>query len=914
MGNLVSQRGGRATWKRWTGIPRLVCVLLATGALVPQAAPGQVDYGGRLGQAQAGVRGFEPRGPMVLMEAVDPVVRKWYVPQELYSQAGLWQWETTSYARQPYERYVDTALEGDLFYDLYGNLLTRGWLLYNTSQTTPLESGHVFFEAQRMAEWFSNVAVASESKGQYHFALTAGRDLRTTLTPLVFSKPRFSGVQLDFATDKYMATLLYSQGGIGGQSDLRPRTDVTTIMGGRFLTQVGDFVEVGVHMANAHQSNSLNSRLMDNLLSGSLQQSKNDLVSSIEIVLRDDSPEDPASGAAWFPAGSDILITYLDGSTDSGRDIRFEPVVSGGTPREGFLTAAGSNEIRLTWDFTDPAFVGRARADRSEIAKVEFHLTLANDYQIWMTSDRQTGRQGTPVLLMVERAEGNVSDGSNLRVVRFQYGLPTATHLVGSTLKVSDLWGLDLYGEYDLGWSYRKYPNPLAEKHEVSSGIAGKAARPAWMLNLGRTAAPFFFYGEAYSIDPLYNTQTFVTSADGSVSYDDDRLKMELVDDNDDQDRLPDLFRFDTVAQGAVGPFSRGEGGVDYRVFPGWDLNNDFIPDYNQNDNRIRPNIVPDYEEPFLRFASDRPEFLLGVDMNHNFWVDRFENDDEPDYPYRRDRRGFNLFGGIRPAPGLEVKAGTLREESIASARSNHSDYAVIGYDRISARWGRLRLFQTLESVRDDIPDPLLQWTPDNTLNGGRVTPVEDPLLARDTWIHRSFLGHHHQAGGLFLQSKLSYLRYVQRLEEEERLRHGLGESDHFLGLVNKAAYSYRLGALELVPRWKSEYISQSRDLFSDARRTTLTQLLSGLVVVPLLRATTLQGGIEYLLSRDLEGRAGDFTGVSTGLQLTSTSAYQGYQVWFITGFVVERTTPREEEAFTRVQSFITVYAGLGRS
>ena len=243
----------------------MVCVLLAAAVLGPQAARAQVDYGGRLGVAQAGVRGFEPRGPMVLMEAVDPTVRKWYVPQELYSQAGLWQWETTSYAREPYERYVDTALEGDLFYDLYGNLLTRGWLLFNTSQTTPLESGHVFFEAQRMAEWFSNVAVASESKGQYHFALTAGRDLRTTLTPLVFSKPRFSGVQLDFATDKYMATLLYSQGGIGGQSDLRPRTDVTTIMGGRFLTQVGDFVEVGVHMANAHQSNSLNSRLMDNL-------------------------------------------------------------------------------------------------------------------------------------------------------------------------------------------------------------------------------------------------------------------------------------------------------------------------------------------------------------------------------------------------------------------------------------------------------------------------------------------------------------------------------------------------------------------------------------------------------------------------------------------------------------------------
>jgi len=323
------------------------------------------------------------------MEAVDPAVRKWYVPQELYSQSKFWQWETTNYARELYQGYVNNTLEGDFFYDLYGNLLTRGWLLYNTNQTNPVERGHVVFESRNLNDWFSNIAIAAEEKGQYRYALTVGRDLRTTLTPMVFSKPRFNGVQLDLATDKYEGTILYSQGGIGGQADVRPRTDVTTIMGGRFATQVGDFVEVGIHMANAQQSNSLNDQLMDNLLSGSLPESKNELVSTIEIVLRDDSPADLTSGASYFPAGSDIVITYLDGTKDVGKDIRFAPVVQGGIPGPGFLTATGNDEIRLTYDFTDPSFVARARADRSEIAKVEFRLTLANDYQIWMTSDRQ---------------------------------------------------------------------------------------------------------------------------------------------------------------------------------------------------------------------------------------------------------------------------------------------------------------------------------------------------------------------------------------------------------------------------------------------------------------------------------------------------------------------------------------------
>ena len=34
-----------------------------------------------------------------------------------------------------------------------------------------------------------------------------GDGIRTTLTPLTFSKPRFDGIQWDFMTDKYAATL-----------------------------------------------------------------------------------------------------------------------------------------------------------------------------------------------------------------------------------------------------------------------------------------------------------------------------------------------------------------------------------------------------------------------------------------------------------------------------------------------------------------------------------------------------------------------------------------------------------------------------------------------------------------------------------------------------------------------------------
>ena len=95
------------------------------------------DYGARLGQVQRGGEvSFEPTGPGVLFDALDPAVRKWYVPQELYSEYRWKQWEYSNYARQNYQRYVSTSLEGDYFYDLYGNYIGAGRIT-RVSTTTP---------------------------------------------------------------------------------------------------------------------------------------------------------------------------------------------------------------------------------------------------------------------------------------------------------------------------------------------------------------------------------------------------------------------------------------------------------------------------------------------------------------------------------------------------------------------------------------------------------------------------------------------------------------------------------------------------------------------------------------------------------------------------------------------------------
>ncbi|HID11925.1 MAG TPA: hypothetical protein EYP17_11595, partial [Candidatus Latescibacteria bacterium] len=84
---------------------------------------------------------FEPKGPGVLMEALEPALRKWYVPQELYYEYGWQQWRYTNYARELYRRYTDIGLEGYKYYDIYGNYITRGWKIYEWMQDMPKDFG-----------------------------------------------------------------------------------------------------------------------------------------------------------------------------------------------------------------------------------------------------------------------------------------------------------------------------------------------------------------------------------------------------------------------------------------------------------------------------------------------------------------------------------------------------------------------------------------------------------------------------------------------------------------------------------------------------------------------------------------------------------------------------------------------------
>ena len=241
-------------------------------------------------------------------------------------------------------------------------------------------------------------------------------------------------------------------------------SNTTDFLGGHFTAQVGDFVTLGTTYINAHQSNTLLESFLGGRAQGDLTVDQNSsAVTRIEILLEDDSPADGQGGAALFSQISSSRRSGISNTgereTITGKEINFAPLVQGGFQRQGaFWLRTGTRTIRLIYDFSDRAYLG---PDPSTIVEVTFELVLANDYKVSMASNRQLSRAGEFHPLLIARADGNVRDTSNQRLVRFDYGLPTANQIFGFHLATTSFLGFDTYAEYAVNHQFRKYPNPM---------------------------------------------------------------------------------------------------------------------------------------------------------------------------------------------------------------------------------------------------------------------------------------------------------------------------------------------------------------------------------------------------------------------------------------------------------------------
>jgi len=842
-------------------------------------------------------------GAEIAPSTLVPTVRKWYLPQRLYSLYDWRQESYSNYARRPYERYNDVFLEGSPFYDVYGNYITQGWQVYDWTEDYPTQDGSSISKDPRFTSWFNNILIAQSHSGQFHSSLMVGDGIRTTLTPLTFSKPRFDGVQWDLMTDKYAVTLLSSRVNNTGQVAQEEGaagvafTTFTNLWGARGQVGIGDFAKLGMTFVNAAHRNS-DVAFGDNSLQGLLSGPMNaDFVRSIIVRISDDSPEDGEGGALlsrWR-----IFVDGVEHTDD------IEPTVEGGLRRRGVIEASGADVITLTFNIEDfSPTIEDEIDDFRQIKAVEIGLVLANDYKVEITSNKQTNQLGTPVFLPLLRAPGNVKDGSNQAFHRFRYGLPTANRMLGFDLAISDVAGFELRGEFVKNSQYRRYPN---ENFTRRQALAENEAN-AMYLTAQQRNYPWTVFAETFSIDSDYSTRAFIPNAEGDVHYDsEERNVFEFVDDNDDQDELPDWSR---RYFGSRVNTRQGRGLLtDNAVFPGIDENNDDISDFNRNFNR-----EPDYAEPFLRFEVDPPEFLFGMDMNNNTVIDRFEDDNQADYPYKLGHRGFNAYVGLEVIPGTNVMLGRLDERLLNTARENESTYLLLTAKReMPEKHLRLRLVANPRKVKDDIPDDVFLWT-DTPGTRGAAVLTRDQLVARDVFVNSTYIEVQYDR----------YFPFTTKVKHDlYKLlgTHDAGRRDQsFFGIINKGEYPLAFKKWAFLPRWKQLYSKRTPTDRGVLRTQELTEIFSLQATRDINKNLIFTAGAEYELFYNLRERTDPLppgyledgkTLILAG-QVANNSSYLGYALTTNVGVRWVREDLFASPAASELFSFITVFAGLG--
>jgi hypothetical protein len=298
--------------------------------------------------------------------------------------------------------------------------------------------------------------------------------------------------------------------------------------------------------------------------------------------------------------------------------------------------------------------------------------------------------------------------------------------------------------------------------------------------------------------------------------------------------------------------------------------------------------------------------------MNNNGWIDRFENDNEPDYPYRRDHRGYNAYAGANITPEIRAIAGRMDERLLSEDRHNETNYLLATFDRDYPGFGRLRVYDMVKRARDDIRENLLQWAYQTAESEGQPVNITDPLLLEDAWHNSLWLNFDYTGmSRLRFINKVKYdLTHTQLGREDRRIR-GQLQNEHFFGVINKVGYEFSLGLLELEPRWKSEYRNQTRGHAGVGEREELTELFSVLARFPILTSTYVEAGVEYIQLRDLRQDLNDRNSRVLAVQFTNTRDYLGYKLSTKMGVKFDRRDPENGPARSLQSSFISVFAGL---
>lgn len=871
-------------------------------------------------------------------------------------------------------------------YDRLGQYVMEGRVMLSADEQRPglskmeglrFETGNVF---QVGADF--NYQVMQDSYRGRNYALmillssgdVATAPVKAQFTPLTLNMSRYTGVRFDVSGSKNKATFLYTKGAGDrqrfstfevGRDDRAP----VILWGGHWETQVGSALRLGTTFINQHMLDVTSRR--GSIFKGDIS---NDMQSPQLIAVRvvDDSPDVGASpAAAWGVAlvvsgvddeGNKVRLTS-DPSMANG-DVRYEPTLDPGQPsgrRTGdHWEADGPDEqIEFVFTFPDP--------ETFHPTSAEFIATLAGDYRVQVRQEYEhsftriiAGRERPSTLghqwpakarsASFERS-GYEFDSGDLRYptdykfgedtpaytvlraegtprslqpkqVKFDYGFPTAQSLAGIDAHL-DYGGFEVDGEVSFNAQNFKFP--------VSQGRRSDKGALAYYVTASRQLPLLGRFG------PDLGVELFRIDADYSGNYDSRRggailhtsvpvsppntaitQEFNLFDDNDDGDQWPDEMPNDTALSGAN----------DAGVYPGLDANQDNVPDTDQNANGI-----PDWDEPFLFFWSDPPQFIYDLDFNNNTLPDLTENDDRPDYPYDRDTRGRHLFLTWKdPLPYFEsFTLGSYDTESMSRGGDSRARYLRYQLGFRPGKNGHVVLRGDLKLVEDSIPDPVFIWrTTANPRDNSNVIqdptsfnllalkdPDADPMQMRNSTVNTVQLDTDLEPiAGLTLYTNYKWLLNMQQADE---FADGTSQDDETLSrltLSNRLQYVYPLrDDLHLYARLRhlfwhdAGYSPATRQhwmtwgpLFEESLRLTeKTSLVAG------------QEGIPWLLPishTDYDDGTRDFDRWTNVFMVRMEGTYIGWKTVSELGFQLERIETAGSEVSNRT-FFLEMYFGF---
>lgn len=881
-------------------------------------------------------------------------LRSWAGPEEdpyVLTRSG---WPYPNYARERYELYP--AFGGRrAVYDRLGNFVSYGTFGLRWDEVRDrhiqekLDAGYQINETSSMSRTieeaflYGGLSVAHRTYGGQAISFAVGRNMITSFTPLVLYQLGYGGLRIDYSAPQSDLTFLLSRGGLRGAglfSDLYGSKQgwmemSPVIVGGAHWAGHFGALDLGMTFFRQAQSNVKGNR--ESLFRGDVPYPELRSPKLIKVRVTDDSPRD-LPGAALYAAsirvtGTDAngeRVAYTSSSSQASAHITYDPglrpQITGRRVGERWEAQGATEGIDVV--FTMPPDLTGTSAEITMTISGDYRIGTrqVHDFQIpnstnieersW-PSPAPTALHGlyfkdTPLetepFYTVLRAEGNPDVDGGPKVVRFHHAIPTAQSFYGVNLHVGTK-ALDLSGEMVYNPQDGMFPTKNGHRRHA-------AAYAGYLTLLGKWGAMGNLGGEVFQIDPTYGGGydsrrggiVLFTDVAGDVRSGDqlgtNALTQEfpVYDDNDDHDVWPDNHvsgvdwmyvpsgPYDEPAR----PGGRPEGGV----YPGLDRDGDLVLDYDKNRNAIE-----DWREPFLAFDADPPEFVYGMDFNNNLVPDYRENDNEPDYPYRRGEQGIHFFYdlGWHPSWMTRARLGWYRTKAIAGGGQNRAAYARIGAS-MASRELSIQFRDDLKFVRDDIPDDVYRMVLTTDLqtssrwNTANNLPPPDILPMRNSFVNTGFLETRWTPyPGLRIEN--SFKQVLNRRKELEDRSGGRIQDKrtlHHFSMINKWSYTTsptrRLKVVarmkHLLARWDEGSYTPIDSVAVGNRASWSFTTPSLLLTYTLTSKTRIEFGQFGFFPRIVRAHYHDrvdpmnnFTENMSLLQLTMMGAHEGYNV-----------------------------------